>query len=403
MDPTATPPEPVPALPGFPFLPPATCAILVGPTGSGRSSAVEACAYDAAKAGLRIAYGGSEVTQYEFDARAAHLAHVRGDEIDDDLRAALARVRYLDIAGVIARAWDEPAAFVEGISSSYDVVILDPLSAVESATGLNFEQRNSDFVRFYDVLVQPCIKRGVSFVLPDNVGHAIEARNRAKGASAKQDRADLTLSCRPVPNGLAIRVGKVRSIRSGLRHGDEWVFIRDTQTIERSASEPTAADDDFKPTVLMARVSKFVEANPGASQNAVKAGVKGRDKYVERSLRLLVEEGYVDRRTKGQTSRHYSIRPFQDIADEPRPNAMAPVPADIPEPSNATEASETPLFTEDGTGAKPRPNRGPAPDMDNRGPKAQVRSTGPLASVSEQEDLLDWAEQLEARHRGVAA
>lgn len=86
MDPTAATVEPLPTLPGFPFLHAGDGAIVVGPTGRGRSSLIQAALYDAARARLQSAYLGCEVTPGEFNARAASLAHRRGDEVDDELR-----------------------------------------------------------------------------------------------------------------------------------------------------------------------------------------------------------------------------------------------------------------------------------------------------------------------------
>jgi hypothetical protein len=67
MDPWARPPSPLETLPGVPFLHKAAGALLAGPTGGGRSAVVQACAYDAALAGLHVLYLGHEVTKEEFD------------------------------------------------------------------------------------------------------------------------------------------------------------------------------------------------------------------------------------------------------------------------------------------------------------------------------------------------
>ncbi len=61
MDPAAAPTDPLPTLPGFPYLLAGTGAVIVGPTGAGRSSLIEAGLYDGARHGLRAAYLGSEV------------------------------------------------------------------------------------------------------------------------------------------------------------------------------------------------------------------------------------------------------------------------------------------------------------------------------------------------------
>jgi len=235
MDPAGTVAEPLPSLPGFPFLHAGSGAVIVGPTGGGRSALIQAGLYDAAGAGLRCAYLGCEVTESEFNARAAILAQCRGDSVTDELRESLARVRYLNLASVTAQAEQDPEAWVQGITARYAVVALDPLSAVASALDLDFDKSNAEFIRFYDRLIQPLTTGGVTVLIVDNIGHAEDAKRRAKGASAKSDRADLTFSCSPSasPVGLTVRAQKVRSVRAGFQRGDEWVFVKDSQRIER--------------------------------------------------------------------------------------------------------------------------------------------------------------------------
>ena len=123
------------------------------------------------------------------------IAERRGDPVDEALREQLAAVRYLDLASTIARAWQEPDEWIEGVVASFDIVVIDPLSAVASAIDLDFDKSNADYVRAFDRLVQPLTMRGVTVPIVENIGHAAEAKRRAKGASAKGDRADLTFSC----------------------------------------------------------------------------------------------------------------------------------------------------------------------------------------------------------------
>src|SRR3954447_18587391 len=125
MDPLATPAETVPCLPGVPFAYAGAAALVVGPTGGGRSSLVQAALYDAARAGLRCAYLGSEIGAEEFDARAAGIAAARDDLADEGLRRELAAVRYLDLFDVISAAWREPEAWIAGVSASYALVAVD--------------------------------------------------------------------------------------------------------------------------------------------------------------------------------------------------------------------------------------------------------------------------------------
>jgi hypothetical protein len=315
MDPAAVSVEPLPTLAGFPFLHAGRGAVISGPTGRGRSSLVQAGLYDAGTLGLRCAYLGAEVTPEEFDARAAHLAGVRGDEVGDDLRRELSRVRYLNLASTVTRAWSDPEAWVAG-AQVYAVVAIDPLASVASALDLDFDKSNAQFIAFYDKLVQPLTDAGVAVVMIDNIGHAEEARSRAKGVSGKGDKADLTFSCKAIadPPGLVVRCQKVRSIRAAFRVGDEWVFERDTQRVEkRTASSSDAA---FRPTGLMEQVSKLLEADPGLSKRSVRSSVKGKNEYVDLALDLLVSEGFVEIQKQGQADRHFSQTAFREATDE---------------------------------------------------------------------------------------
>jgi len=315
MDPAAEKPEPLPTLPGLPFLHAGASAMIVGPTGGGRSSLIEACLYDAARAGLPCLYLGHEVTESEFNARAASLAEIRGDALTDQLRAELARARYLDLTTTAARAWDEPTTWAEGVAQLYRVVVFDPLSAVESAVGLNFEQRNTEYIRFFDRIVQPVTARGVSVVLIDNVGHAEEAKNRAKGASAKSDRADLTFSCALVSDGLLVKAHKIRSVRAAFSRGQTWLFVKATQMIETQAADAGG----FRPTKLMQKASIYIEMNPSEGIRAIRCGVGGKLDYVDKAVKCLVEEGFVEVRSYGQKRAHYSLKPFRELGEtEPR-------------------------------------------------------------------------------------
>jgi hypothetical protein len=360
MDPAAEPPEPANAIPGFPFLIRGSAAVIVGPTGGGRSSLVQAAAYDAAAWGVRVAYLGHEVTEEEFNTRAADLAQRRGDPVTDELRASLGAVRYFDLATVVPRAWDDPAGWVTGMRDRFDVVIVDPLAAVASMLDLDFDKSNQEFSRFYDLFVQPLVKAGVSVVMLDNVGHAIEAKSRAKGASAKQDRPDLTFHCktRAQPAGLLIITGKTRSVRVPFRRGDAWVFDRETQRIQRENTTTQETSTIWRPTVLMQRVSGAVAATPGISRTAIRNTVQGKAQTLGTALDLLIADGYVEVRNGG----HFPVRPFpgpdEERQDPGSPHSSA-VPGAFPE-AGERERSPVPVPLNRGE----RGNVVPVPDLE---------------------------------------
>jgi hypothetical protein len=329
MDPLAIPPDPLPPLAGLPFMHTGAAAVIVGPTGGGRSALIQAGFYDAARASLRAVYLGSEISEAEFNARAAALAAARGDDLDSALQRELAGVRYLDLAETILAAWSDPDTWVAGVTTAYELVGIDPVSAVASALMLDFDKSNDDWVRFFDKLIQPLTARGVAVLLVDNVGHAEEAKRRAKGASAKSDRADLTFSCSPStqPAGLLVKAQKVRSVRAGFRRGDEWLFEKDTQRITPRGEVESRAPT-FRPTRLMQRASEVIEDNDGLSRNAIRTAVGGRSENIGLALELLIQEGYVDTARQGQTNRHTSIKPFRDATSS---TVSQPVPNRFPD------------------------------------------------------------------------
>jgi hypothetical protein len=95
---------------------------------------------------------------------------------------------------------------------SYNIVVIDPLAAVASAIDLDFDKSNADYVRAFDRLVQPLTTRGVTVIIVENIGHDPDARRRAKAASPKGDRADLTFSCSATTNPVC-RARRAEAVR----------------------------------------------------------------------------------------------------------------------------------------------------------------------------------------------
>lgn len=79
-----------------------------------------------------------------------------------------------------------------------------------------------------------------------------------------------------------------------------------------SLSPPdTTRDGPFRPTHLMARISRYIGENPGLTTNAIRAGVKGKNDAKQLALELLVNEEYVEvQRGPNRSHCHFSKRPF---------------------------------------------------------------------------------------------
>lgn len=345
-DPFSEPPEPLPSLPGIPFTYRPASVLITAPTGTGKSCLLQAGLYDLATAAsadqMRAAYLSGEVDQGEFNARARDLAERRGDdlEVDGPRLDRLARcLRWLDLGPVIEQAWADPHAWADDMARLYSVVAIDPVSSVASALGLDFDKSNSDYVAFHDRLIKPLLDRGLVVLQADNIGHASEAKNRAKGASAKQDKADVVVACslRAGP-ALSLKAVKVRSVRAPFKRGDVWTFDRDTQRISSGDHEEAPADT-FRPTVLMERVSRAIEADPGITRRAIRTAVGGNHDARELALELLIAERYVNRDDAAKWPTHQVVTPFRaDDETVPKPSPKCP-----PGPLGAVVAPTVPM------------------------------------------------------------
>jgi len=110
----------------------------------------------------------------------------------------------------------------------------------------------------------------------------------------------------------------VRSIRAGIKHGDNGGSPRltDDRTLDRGRFRAGARVPPDRP---LQRVSEAVTADPGLSKRAIRKTVRGKAEVVELALELLVAEDYIDPREEGQgkPSRHYSLKPYKDETNAP--------------------------------------------------------------------------------------
>jgi AAA domain len=324
MDPCAVTPDPLPPLPGFLFMRRAMVAVISGPSGKGRSSLVIACAYDAAREGLRVLYLGGEVTEDEFNARAALMAEKRGHD-PEDVRQQLARVRYLDLRTALAHAHKRPAEWIAGAGTHYDVVIIDPLNdALSAVKDRGNRSENVEYVDFYGALIEPLRVYGAAVVMLDNVGHAEDAQERPMGPASKIHKADLIFSCTALddPARLQIVAQKVRSIRVGFKKGATWECDEATQQMKSLTALPMPS----KPAVpKLAQVKAAIrDALPAKTKVAAAAKLGRRDDDPTfRAAWALLEGAGTVAREDGEwkvvvVPTPKGVPPPQLLADEPQ-------------------------------------------------------------------------------------
>ncbi len=85
-----------------------------------------------------------------------------------------------------------------------------------------------------------------------------------------------------------------------------------------AVSEAQAAHErgeKFRPTVLMERVSKWLEFHPGATKRSIHADVNGKREAIAVALEVLIDEGFVRVDRVGQSHEHTSVRPYFESSD----------------------------------------------------------------------------------------
>jgi AAA domain len=216
----------------------------------------------------------------------------------------------------LERLMESPLALVilDGVTEAMALEGLSPLDNVEVAKWLEMPRR----------LVQ---RTGAAGVLVDHVAKDKESRGRYPfGAQHKLAGVDVAYSLKVIqPFGrgktgvVEIRVqkdrpGHVRRIAEG-----EQVAIARLHSEEEDAVrveiEPPEEHGEFRPTVLMERISEAIEMEAGLTKNDVRRAVTGKAVAKDLALRLLVAEGYVKAERDGQAIRHTNVRLYRQVDD----------------------------------------------------------------------------------------
>ena len=208
-------------------------------------------------------------------------------------------------------------AVLDGVTEAYALLGLDPWT---------------DAARFLAALPRPIAERGAAVVEVDHVVKSKESRGRWPiGGQHKLAGVAAAFSSEVIRQPSRTDAGLVKLTVQKDRHGHvrshaEGSTIALVHIVPENGGErvsvlleppdATAAEDGtFRPTVLMARVASYVEDKPGASLNDIRRGVKGKGEHKDLALRLLVAEGWLERRSEGRAHRHYSVHPFDENAD----------------------------------------------------------------------------------------
>jgi hypothetical protein len=185
----------------------------------------------------------------------------------------------------------------------------------------------------------------------DNTG--LNDQDRGRGTSAKADLNEVVYTLKLGAPFDRHRAGHLRLIRkrqrfAGLPRELHIHLGADTYTPPVVHEDTDEQQPSFRPTILMERTSLAIEGTPGLSKRGVRLAVSGKNDVVDLALEFLIAEGYVEARTDGQASRHQSLKPYREAADN---NDRAPVPPPCPNRAPGTVATDrAPVPLSKGTG-----------------------------------------------------
>lgn len=210
-------------------------------------------------------------------------------------------------------------AVIDGVTEAMVLHGLDPLS-------------NKDVAKFGRMLPRLLTEFGAAVVAADHVTKSSEGRGRyAIGAVHKLN--GVNGACYILENRTAFGVGRtgrstllIAKDRPGQlrkhafpsKNGLFWYadFVMDSHTEgfnEAAIDPPTATKDTgFRPTAVMAKISKVLDNQPGLSRNAIETTVGGKRDVVRLALELLTTEGFV--RTENGARRsviHFNVKTFE--------------------------------------------------------------------------------------------
>lgn len=310
---------------------------------------------------------GERVVYLDFESDAASVAR-RLLDLGADPKAVRQRFDYRRPEVAPGTGTPEAAAWLELLTGDYSLIVLDGVTEAMDVlaprgSGVDVNERIAGWLKRYPKRLAE--STGAAVVLIDHVVKSTESRGRhAIGGQHKLaglTGAAYTVEVKDQPRRghvgvLHLNIGKDRpgAIRPhcGPMLADRTqlaAVVRIDGTgdrIEVTLTAPTGAESTtstFRPTVLMERVSRWLQAHPGEhSRTQIGKEVQGKTAALFTGLDVLVSEGFVkvsERQRGSVTDRYYShISLFEEVDDA---MTVPIVPAPFPDHSGKGATPET--------------------------------------------------------------
>ena len=229
---------------------------------------------------------------------------------------------------LMGRAGVEFWTWFEDLSPA--LVVLNGVTEFYGLHGLNLKD-NGDAAKALDLLPRRAVRMtGAAMLQVDHVVKSKDDRGRfALGAGHKLagiDGAAYSVEILdPLGRGLHGKVrltvvkdrpGFVRQFAAGGKVAAEMHLVSTGNGPLAAELRPPASGEQFRPTVLMERLSRFMEDGRERSQHDTLGGVGGKQAYKRQALEALVEGKYLSKGQGGRGALLYkSLRPFRDDSE----------------------------------------------------------------------------------------
>lgn len=306
---------------------------LFGESGGGKTWVALAAAAEVARAGLRCLL-------VDFEDNAAGIAErlvLLG--LDDD---EIALVDYRNPTTGIGHGLEQLDTTVH-----YDLVIIDSTGEAMAAGGVdsNADREVAQWFAIVKKLLR--LPGGPAVIVLDHVpkdkdaptSYAIGSQRKRAAVTGAAYRVDTLKEPAKGRNGkLKLTVAKDRPgnrPKGSVAAEVDVLSGANSVRIELHLSDAQAAaeaGEPFRPTVLMERVSRYLESVPGASVRAICRDVTGKTDGIRTAVDVLAAEGWIKAGQHG----YESLQQFREVVDNqsapPRPDRAPTAPRGAGEP-----------------------------------------------------------------------
>jgi hypothetical protein len=303
---------------------------IIGPSESGKTWIALHAVKQAADAGRRITILDFEDSDRGIVERL-RLTGMTGEDIHE-------WVRYINPDEPFHQLQPSGLDLLEHLDSwQPELIVLDGFNAAMTLQGLDL-MSNKDATLFSQLVLKPLTRNDACVVYIDHVPKSKD--NTAAGGIGAQAKRAMTTGCtlkvdpvKPFGKGQDGRLrvyvdkdrpGQVRgvSVASNGTHwvGDALITTGPDGGIYIELRKPDGFDVatntyDFRPTVLMERISSWLADNPRAGRNEVLKGVSGNLWGKKTALETLIAEGFAMVEKDGQKHLHTLVKPFCEVSD----------------------------------------------------------------------------------------